>query len=587
MNRKKFITLWIAAALLASCSADWEPDTQPCELLPIRLTANAGESPALPEGTAAPGHTRAASTDGLQNTEFAEGEDVAVYIVDCDGEPTYAATPYRYRTSAAVAGHNALTYYSDATTPSMLYFPADASSNVDVYAFYPYSRFASVANRATSNLDVTVGTDQSTAAAYRASDVMMATPVTDHSRFPKTDNAVDLTFRHLMARLVVRLKQGTHAGTSSAITAASLAASALTIGSVATEATLNMTDGTVTTGSDATTVTVADADLAFYYDNADAAISATEYAIVLPAQALTSANVVTITTAAGETISGTLPAITLTAGSSTVLTLTVSDSGIEAARTNYSSTSGQTWEKIPEGALSGQFSVSGSKMVYFSKGNLQYVGTWQFATNQWDYFGNSQSDDHRDLFGWGTGNNPNEISTDNSIYSSYHEWGANAITNGGNTTNKWRTLTRNEWQYLLFSRTTTTNLATSNARFAKAYVNSKYGLIIFPNHYIHPSDVTVPSNINDDSSGYGTNYNINITNWAKMEAAGAAFIPNAGYRNGSTFNSVANIGYYWSSTQGSTNELANVLYISASRLFTDVDVDRYSGRPVRLVQNVQ
>lgn len=345
MKRKKFITLCIAAALLASCSADWEPDTQPCELLPIRLTANAGESPALPEGTAAPGHTRAASTDGLQNTEFAEGEDVAVYIVDCDNAVgTYTATPYCYRAAAAVAGRNALTYYSDETTPSMLYFPTDAASNVSVYAFYPYSRFASVADRATTSLDVTVGTDQSTAAAYRASDVMMATPVTDHSRYPITDNAVNLTFRHLMARLVVRLKQGTHSGTTSAISADCLSASTLTIGSVATEATLNMTNGTVTTGSNATTVTVAAAaDLAFYYDNADAAISATEYAIVLPAQALSSANVVTITTAAGETISGTLPAITLTAGSSIVLTLTVSDSGMEATRADYGNGGSQMW----------------------------------------------------------------------------------------------------------------------------------------------------------------------------------------------------------------------------------------------------
>ena len=124
----------------------------------------------------------------------------------------------------------------------------------------------------------------------------------------------------------------------------SLAGSTLTIGSVATEATLNMTDGTITTGSNATTVTAADADLTFYYDNTDAAISTTEYAIVLPAQALTSANVVTITTAAGETISGTLPAITLTAGSSTVLTLTVSDSGIEAARADYGNGGSQMWK---------------------------------------------------------------------------------------------------------------------------------------------------------------------------------------------------------------------------------------------------
>jgi hypothetical protein len=72
-----------------------------------------------------------------------------------------------------------------------------------------------------------------------------------------------------------------------------------------------------------------------------------------------------------------------------------------------------------------------------------------------------------------------------------------------------------------------------------------------------------------------------------MEAAGAAFIPNAGYRMGSTFTSVANIGYYWSATQGSTNKSANILQISASRLITNVGVDRCSGRPVRLVQNVQ
>ncbi|MBO4800578.1 MAG: fimbrillin family protein [Bacteroidaceae bacterium] len=577
MNRKKFITLWIAAALLSSCSSDWEPDMQPCEQQPIRLTAVA---------TAVPGQTRAASTDDLQNTAFAAGEDVAVYMVDCDGTATYTATPYRYRTSAAVSGQNELTYYSDATTASLLCYPIDAASNVDVYAFYPYSRFASVSNRETTDLDVTVSNDQSTVANYRASDVMIATPVTDHSRYPKDDNTINLQFRHVMARLVIRLKQGVHAGSSSPITATELAGTTITIGNIATEATMNMTTGAVTAGDNAATVTVAsNADLAFYYDNADAAIGTTEYAIVLPAQALSSTNTITITTGDGETITGTLPDIDLTAGSSTVLTITVNDSGIEATRTNYSATSGQKWEKIPEGALSGQFSVSGSTMVYFSKGNLQYVGTWQFATNQWDYFGNSQSDDHRDLFGWGTGNNPNEISEDNSIYSSYNEWGANAITNGGNTANKWRTLTRNEWQYLLFSRTTTTNLATSNARFAKAYVNSKYGLIIFPNHYIHPSDVTVPSYINDASSGFGTNYN--TTNWAKMEAAGAAFIPNAGYRTGSTFTSVANIGYYWSATSGSSNSSANILFISASKLITNVGADRYSGRPVRLVQNVQ
>ena len=56
--------------------------------------------------------------------------------------------------------------------------------------------------------------------------------------------------------------------------------------------------------------------------------------------------------------------------------------------------------KPVNGVLCGEFSVSDTTKVHFSQGNLQYVGTWQFAENQWDYFGNSQSDNHRDLFGW-------------------------------------------------------------------------------------------------------------------------------------------------------------------------------------------
>lgn len=46
---------------------------------------------------------------------------------------------------------------------------------------------------------------------------------------------------------------------------------------------------------------------------------------------------------------------------------------------------------VPVGALAGRFSVSDTKKVWFSKGNLQatYNGTawtWAFATNQWPYW---------------------------------------------------------------------------------------------------------------------------------------------------------------------------------------------------------
>ena len=104
------------------------------------------------------------------------------------------------------------------------------------------------------------------------------------------------------------------------------------------------------------------------------------------------------------------------------------------------------------GKLPGAFSVSASKKVNFSQGNLQYVGTWRFAANQWEHFGNSQSNNHRDLFGWGTngtsGHNPNNTNRTDNEYS-WAEWGTNAISNGGNTAGLWRTLTKDEWGYLI------------------------------------------------------------------------------------------------------------------------------------------
>ncbi|MBO4655069.1 MAG: hypothetical protein J5644_05955, partial [Bacteroidales bacterium] len=54
------------------------------------------------------------------------------------------------------------------------------------------------------------------------------------------------------------------------------------------------------------------------------------------------------------------------------------------------STSPYTYEPAPQGAISGKFSVSSTKQVYFSQGNLQYqasTGTWRFAEHQYDFIG--------------------------------------------------------------------------------------------------------------------------------------------------------------------------------------------------------
>ena len=67
----------------------------------------------------------------------------------------------------------------------------------------------------------------------------------------------------------------------------------------------------------------------------------------------------------------------------------------------------------PEGSINGIFSISDNQQVWFSQGNLQYIGSatpaiWKFAENQWDYLGTSTgqnsdaTDVDRDLFGWAT-----------------------------------------------------------------------------------------------------------------------------------------------------------------------------------------
>ena len=166
---------------------------------------------------------------------------------------------------------------------------------------------------------------------------------------------------------------------------------------------------------------------------------------------------------------------------------------------------------VPEGAINGLFTINDEgAQVYFSQGNLQYIGSaatpyWKFAENQWDYFGdNGQGSDSqtvdRDLFGWGTSGynhgasayQPWATSTGYGDYYAYGnssnnlydgngqaDWGYNAIANGGNTENSgWRTLTEAEWYYVIKIRATE-----SGIRYAKATVNGVNGVVLLPDNW--------------------------------------------------------------------------------------------------------
>ncbi|MBQ6954428.1 MAG: hypothetical protein IJP81_11060 [Bacteroidales bacterium] len=211
----------------------------------------------------------------------------------------------------------------------------------------------------------------------------------------------------------------------------------------------------------------------------------------------------------------------------------------------FSGTPSSTGSSVPTGAVNGQFSVSDTKKVYFSQGNLQYVGTWQFAELQWERFGADQRDDHRDLLGWGTKSNPNNVSGNDSDYS-WSEWGENTITNG---TTGYRTLTAEEWGYLL----------RREGKSALATVNGVHGIVFLPDSWSLPGGCSFTAG---DGSGWTTN-TYTVWQWTSMETNGAVFLPCVGLRDNEKVQYIDEFPNYWSSSEHNA-ESASILDYSGS-----------------------
>lgn len=228
--------------------------------------------------------------------------------------------------------------------------------------------------------------------------------------------------------------------------------------------------------------------------------------------------------------------------------------------------------------LSGQFSVSAGTQVKFSSGNLQCVNSeWRFAVHQYDYLG-SYSSTAKDLFGWSTETTDfgMSTSTDNSDYSGdFWDWGT--AVNPGAASTPWRTLTDDEWTYLLSGRTNATNLwgmATINVDAS----TSVHGLVLLPDTW------TAISTVPFAPRGSVNANQLSLSQWETMEANGAVFLPAAGNRNGTTLASTGANGNYWTATNDGTNKAYYMGFASAT-VSANRSGNRYSGRAVRLVQD--
>ena len=293
----------------------------------------------------------------------------------------------------------------------------------------------------------------------------------------------------------------------------------------------------------------------------------------------------------------------------------------------------------PTGAVpEGKFKInSDGSQVYFAAGNLQYqcsTEEWRIAPHQWDYIGNGSSftnvnygnnasiangyNGWIDLFGWGTSGY--HADNNNTRYHPY-SWdndGSSSTSNGygpssgysltgnyancdwgvyhSNTTNTthgsilqynganveenvaWRTLTSNEWKYLLQTREVNGGSGEGHTFSRVRLVQSNQttrGFLIYPDNYLSQ-----------------------VANDAEINAVpeGCVFLPVTGERAVSTDDPPTPVinnntyGYYWSSSGVARNPLSAyrqpLQYISGGSIEVRA-VERYVGCAVRLVTPVQ
>jgi hypothetical protein len=260
-----------------------------------------------------------------------------------------------------------------------------------------------------------------------------------------------------------------------------------------------------------------------------------------------------------------------------------------------SSTGGKIYtapEILPKGALRGVFTVSylPQKRVHFAKGNLYYTGSaWALEANQYDYRTWSGKDaciegtpttdgtpsGNVGLFYWTS-------STAKSYTETYIETGTGsndsffANTDGSVIGSIWTALSKEEWNYLLNSRTD----AASKVGFAT--VCGVQGAILLPDTFTDPmknggSGAFVPKSTTGASANIYTE-----DDWKSMETAGAVFLPATGFRSDRIYL-VGSQAYYWSATAYDAIHAYN-LFISGNLVnITNEFSQRDSGNPIRLV----
>ena len=235
---------------------------------------------------------------------------------------------------------------------------------------------------------------------------------------------------------------------------------------------------------------------------------------------------------------------------------------------------------VPTGAIKGLFTINESgDQVFFSQGNLQYHtgdSVWRFAEHQYDIIGNINglfNEDWIDLFGWGTGDNPTNVSSYDGDYVAFVDWGNNAISNGGDQAGTWHTLSMEKWQYLFNRR------PSASTKYGIGNVEGIGGLIILPDNWTCPTSLAFNYGFSNEDGDWSHN-SYSASQWQLMQNEGAIFLPAAGVRNfyvgpgggGGMYWGNNYFGNYWSFSEA--NDFSGYLLFQTTDLNS---VSNYSG----------
>ena len=229
--------------------------------------------------------------------------------------------------------------------------------------------------------------------------------------------------------------------------------------------------------------------------------------------------------------------------------------------------------EVPTPSKKALFSVAEGEKVTFAPSNLQYIVSqdkWQFAEHPWSYRGianlskpdtvpyfstewyskDNALSDTIDLFCWGADAELLPSEEEAYIKKDFIDWGDFIQDKNA----KWRTLTSDEWEYLLTER------KNANKLYGVAEVNGVGGIVLLPDGWTQPAQLNVefiPGWYGYGGTGaWAAHQTFNKRQWHILQQSGAVFLPAAGKR-GYTFSHITDqwdllvvkeiqtLGNYW------------------------------------------